>query len=368
MREASAGKDTITGHWEMAGLVTTQAMATFPNGFPPRDHDAAARRRPGAACSATSRVGHGDHRRARRAAHGDRRSDPLHVGRFGPADRRARGGRAAPRAVPDLRGGARDRRPPPHRARDRASVRRRARRLPAHLQPPRLLAGAARADAARPHRATPASRWSASARSPTSSPAAALELLDPQRGQRRRPAPDAGGAGDAGPRPAVRQPGRLRHALRPPQRHRRASRARCASSTPGCRRCEARAAPRATSRSSPPTTATIRRRRAPTTRASRCRCSRSARRPPRAASARARRSATSGRRSPTGWASRRSPHGESFLAALRAPGMKRPPPLAVPSLIAAKRDGGALDRRRDRAPSSPAPRAATSPTTSCRRC
>jgi len=34
MREASAGKDTITGHWEMAGLVTTQAMATFPKGFP----------------------------------------------------------------------------------------------------------------------------------------------------------------------------------------------------------------------------------------------------------------------------------------------------------------------------------------------
>jgi phosphopentomutase len=34
MREASAGKDTITGHWEMAGLVTTEAMATFPDGFP----------------------------------------------------------------------------------------------------------------------------------------------------------------------------------------------------------------------------------------------------------------------------------------------------------------------------------------------
>jgi phosphopentomutase len=34
MREASAGKDTITGHWEMAGLVTTEAMATFPQGFP----------------------------------------------------------------------------------------------------------------------------------------------------------------------------------------------------------------------------------------------------------------------------------------------------------------------------------------------
>jgi phosphopentomutase len=34
MQEASAGKDTITGHWEMAGLVTQTAMATFPNGFP----------------------------------------------------------------------------------------------------------------------------------------------------------------------------------------------------------------------------------------------------------------------------------------------------------------------------------------------
>jgi len=34
MLEASAGKDTITGHWEMAGLVTTRAMATFAKGFP----------------------------------------------------------------------------------------------------------------------------------------------------------------------------------------------------------------------------------------------------------------------------------------------------------------------------------------------
>jgi phosphopentomutase len=34
MQEASAGKDTITGHWEMAGLVTQTAMATFPDGFP----------------------------------------------------------------------------------------------------------------------------------------------------------------------------------------------------------------------------------------------------------------------------------------------------------------------------------------------
>ena len=35
MREASTGKDTITGHWEMAGLLTTEALATYPDGFPP---------------------------------------------------------------------------------------------------------------------------------------------------------------------------------------------------------------------------------------------------------------------------------------------------------------------------------------------
>ena len=40
LREASAGKDTITGHWEMAGLVTERALATFPRGFPPEITDA----------------------------------------------------------------------------------------------------------------------------------------------------------------------------------------------------------------------------------------------------------------------------------------------------------------------------------------
>jgi phosphopentomutase len=40
MREASAGKDTITGHWEMAGLLTEEAMPTFPLGFPPTITDA----------------------------------------------------------------------------------------------------------------------------------------------------------------------------------------------------------------------------------------------------------------------------------------------------------------------------------------
>lgn len=34
LAELSAGKDTTTGHWEIAGLVSEKAMPTYPNGFP----------------------------------------------------------------------------------------------------------------------------------------------------------------------------------------------------------------------------------------------------------------------------------------------------------------------------------------------
>ena len=34
LEEKSAGKDTTTGHWEIAGLVSNKTMPTFPNGFP----------------------------------------------------------------------------------------------------------------------------------------------------------------------------------------------------------------------------------------------------------------------------------------------------------------------------------------------
>lgn len=34
LQEASAGKDTTTGHWELAGLVTSVPFATYPQGFP----------------------------------------------------------------------------------------------------------------------------------------------------------------------------------------------------------------------------------------------------------------------------------------------------------------------------------------------
>ena len=35
MAEASAGKDSVTGHWEMAGIVLDRAFPTFPHGFAP---------------------------------------------------------------------------------------------------------------------------------------------------------------------------------------------------------------------------------------------------------------------------------------------------------------------------------------------
>ncbi|MCR4442261.1 MAG: phosphopentomutase [Peptococcaceae bacterium] len=36
MAEMSCGKDTTTGHWEIAGIITEDPMPTFPYGFPPQ--------------------------------------------------------------------------------------------------------------------------------------------------------------------------------------------------------------------------------------------------------------------------------------------------------------------------------------------
>ncbi len=35
MQERSAGKDTVTGHWEMMGVITREPFPTYPQGFPP---------------------------------------------------------------------------------------------------------------------------------------------------------------------------------------------------------------------------------------------------------------------------------------------------------------------------------------------
>jgi phosphopentomutase len=44
MAEASPGKDSVTGHWEMMGIVLDRAFPTFPSGFPPDLLDAFERR------------------------------------------------------------------------------------------------------------------------------------------------------------------------------------------------------------------------------------------------------------------------------------------------------------------------------------
>ncbi|MGH2388667.1 MAG: phosphopentomutase, partial [Chloroflexota bacterium] len=35
LQEASNGKDTVTGHWEMMGIVSETPQPVFPHGFPP---------------------------------------------------------------------------------------------------------------------------------------------------------------------------------------------------------------------------------------------------------------------------------------------------------------------------------------------
>ena len=40
LQESSMGKDTTTGHWEMAGIISESPMPTFPNGFPREFMDA----------------------------------------------------------------------------------------------------------------------------------------------------------------------------------------------------------------------------------------------------------------------------------------------------------------------------------------
>ena len=34
MKEASKGKDTTIGHWEIAGIISKQPLPTYPEGFP----------------------------------------------------------------------------------------------------------------------------------------------------------------------------------------------------------------------------------------------------------------------------------------------------------------------------------------------
>ena len=91
MAEASAGKDSVTGHWEMMGIVLDTPFPTFPDGFPP-DIIAEFARRTGRgvlgnkAASGTAIIDELGPEHMRTGA-----LDRLHVGRQRVPDRRARG-------------------------------------------------------------------------------------------------------------------------------------------------------------------------------------------------------------------------------------------------------------------------------------
>ena len=126
--ERSKGKDTTTGHWELMGVVTPQALPTYPHGFPHDVIDPFMHRTGRGVLGNKPASGHGDHPGARRGAPADGQVDRLHVRRLGLPDRGARGDDPARGAVRGLPGRARD----PHRqargrARDRPAVHRRAR-------------------------------------------------------------------------------------------------------------------------------------------------------------------------------------------------------------------------------------------------
>ena len=166
MAEASAGKDSVTGHWEMMGIVLDRAFPTFPDGFP---SDVIA------GCSAADRprrpwqqsgVGNDDHRRARRRAHADRLAHRLHVSRQRVPDRRPRRDRACIRALSCVRDRLQyRRRRARRRPRDRAPLRRSSRVVHAHDESARLCAAASPARLFSTSRRQHRCRWLQSGRS-----------------------------------------------------------------------------------------------------------------------------------------------------------------------------------------------------------
>ena len=87
----SNGKDTTTGHWEMAGIILQQAFPTYPKRIPAVDPGSLHQRgeitrSSGQLC----RLGHRDHQGPGRGTRHDRQADCLHVGGFSFSDCRSR--------------------------------------------------------------------------------------------------------------------------------------------------------------------------------------------------------------------------------------------------------------------------------------
>ena len=112
MAEKSAGKDTATGHWEMAGLVTDDAVPDLSRRVPRRDREAlrGAHRTQGP--GQQGRLRHRDPEGAGRGAPAHRPADPLHLRRQRVPGRGPRGRHPARAALRDLPDRIRDRLPP----------------------------------------------------------------------------------------------------------------------------------------------------------------------------------------------------------------------------------------------------------------
>ena len=145
----SPGKDTTTGHWEMAGIWLEQAFPVYPHGFPKRLIEEFERQIGRRTLGNKPASGTEIHQGAGRGARAHRLSDRLHVRRQRVSDRRARRRDPRRRALSHVRDRAEAARwAEPRGPRDRAAVHRRGWKFPAHRTPARLRRRAAAADAA----------------------------------------------------------------------------------------------------------------------------------------------------------------------------------------------------------------------------
>ena len=219
MREASAGKDTTTGHWEMAGLGLDQRLAHVPAGFPPEMIDPLRAATGPRHARQQDRVGDGDPRRARRRAHGDRRarSSTRRPTRCSRSRRTRRSCRSTScyRICEAARADRDEHRMARVIARpfvgEPGAFKRTYNRRDYSLPPPD-------ADDARRARGAGLPVGGRRQDLATSSPGAASPRTMHSEGNADGLRADARGAGALRARAAVRQPRRLRHALRPPQR------------------------------------------------------------------------------------------------------------------------------------------------------
>ena len=240
--ERSRGKDTTTGHWELMGILTPQAMPTYPHGFPDEVIDPFMNQTghgvignvPASGTEIIQELGE-EHQRTGKwivytsadsvfqiAAH----EETIPLEELYEACRVARG---------ILTGQARG------RPRDRAAVPRRARELPADREPPRLLARAAAAELPVAH-ARPRDEGLRRREDRRHLRRARHRRVVPDEVERRGDPADRGAPARDRRGLRLHEPRRDRHALGPPQRSRRTSTAACRTSTAACPTCSTRCA------------------------------------------------------------------------------------------------------------------------------